>query len=89
MHITTWHAELFVDEEQDRTAVQAVQLTEGPHHLPGRGVARLAPSDETVTEIRDEVAAAQALHALADALLETAADDLAAQKGRPDHLAVP
>ncbi len=80
MHVKTWHVELFVYEEQDSTSARAVLHTEAPQHKEGRGESRRAPAHEGVPEIRDEVAAARALHALADALLETAADDLAALK---------
>jgi hypothetical protein len=83
MHIRTWHVELFVDEEGDRTVARAVLHTEAPLHVEGRGETVRNPVDRDVPEIGDEVAAARALHDLADALLTTAAGDIAAIEHKP------
>ena len=83
MHIKTWHVDLFVDEEGERTVARAVLHTEAPLHLEGRGETVRNPADRDVPEIGDEVAAARALHDLADALLATAAGDISAVEQRP------
>ena len=59
---------------------------DSPKHPEGHGVARRAPKDNDIPEIGDEVAAARALHALADALLHTASDDIEAVVHEPVHL---
>ncbi len=86
MRIKTWHVELFIDEEGDRTAARAVLHTGSTSHVQGRGVTRRAPHDPDVPEIGDEVAAARALHELADDLLRTAAGDIAAIEHQPVRL---
>jgi hypothetical protein len=83
MHIKTWHVEVFVDEEGDRTVARAVLHTEAPVHLEGHGETVRNPGDRDVPEIGDEVAAARALHDLADALLATAAGDISAIEKKP------
>lgn len=83
MHIKTWHVELFVDEEGDRTVARAVLHTEAPLHVEGRGETVRNPADRDVPEIGDEIAAARALHDLADALLTTAAGDISAVEKKP------
>lgn len=86
MNIKTWHVELFIYEDGDDTAARAVLHADSRKHPEGRGVARRAPKDNDIPEIGDEVAAARALHALADALLETASDDIEAVVHEPVHL---
>jgi hypothetical protein len=86
MHIKTWHVELFIDEDERTTTARAVLHTEAPKHKEGLGLAVKAPHDLAVPEIGDEVAAARALRNLADALLETAAGDIAEIERRPVHL---
>ena len=83
MQIKTWHVDLFVDEEGDRTVARAVLHTEAPVHLEGRGETVRNPVDRDVPEIGDEVAAARALHDLADVLLATAAGDISAVEKKP------
>jgi hypothetical protein len=83
MHIKTWHVELFLDEEGDRTVARAVLHTQAPTHLEGHGATVRNPVDRDVPEIGDEVAAARALHALADVLLATAASDIEAIEKKP------
>ena len=77
MRIKTWHVELFIDEDGDRTSARAVLHSSATEHVEGRGSTRRAPRDLDVPEIGDEVAAARALHHLADNLLGTAAGDIA------------
>lgn len=83
MHIKTWHVEVFLDEEGDRTVARAVLHTDAPTHLEGHGETVRNPGDRDVPEIGDEVAAARALHDLADTLLGTAAGDIAAIEHKP------
>ena len=86
MRIKTWHVEVFIHEDGDRTVARAVLHTDDPTRVEGRGTARRAPKDVDIPEIGDEVAAARALHDLADALLRTAARDIAAFEDEPVHL---
>lgn len=76
MHIKTWHVELFIYEDDDSTSARAVLHAESPGHKEANGRANKAPKDQSVPEIGDEVAAARALHNLAEVLLKTAADDI-------------
>lgn len=86
MRIKTWHVELFIDEDDDRTVARAVLHTGLHTHVEGRGVTARSPNDIDIPEIGDEVAAARALHDLADALLRTAAGDIEAIEEAPVHL---
>ena len=86
MHIKTWHVEIFIDEDEDDTSARAVLHADSPGHPEGLGHARRSPTDVTVPEIGDEVAAARALHALADAVLDVAAHDIEAIHHRAVHL---
>lgn len=86
MRIKTWHVEVFLDEEGDRTVARAVLHTGLPTHVEGRGLTVRAPHDVDVPEIGDEVAVARALHELADELLRTAAGDIEAIEDAPVHL---
>lgn len=86
MNIKTWHVEVFLDEEGERTAARAVLHTGLPAHVEGRGVTVRAPNDVDVPEIGDEVAVVRALHELADELLRTAAGDIEAIEHTPVHL---
>ena len=86
MRIKTWHVELFIDEDTDRTVARAVLHTGDATHVEGRGTTRRAPQDSDIPEIGDEVAAARALHELADTLLRTAAGDIAAIQHGPVRL---
>ena len=86
MRIKTWHVELFLDEEGDRTVARAVLHTGLPTHVEGRGVTLRSPHDIDIAEIGDEVAAVRALHQLADELLRTAVGDIEAIEEAPVHL---
>ena len=72
-----------MDEGGDRTVARAVLHTEAPLHVEGRGETVRNPADRDVPEIGDEVAAARALHDLADALLARAAGDISAVEEAP------
>ena len=76
MHIKTWHVQLFIYEDDDRTSAHAVLHADSPEPKEGHGSAARAPRDLVMSEIGDEVAAARALRTLADVLLRTAADDI-------------
>lgn len=86
MHIKTWHVEMFIYEDEDDTSARAVLHADSPGHPEGFGHARRSPTDVTVPGIGDEVAAARALHALADAVLDAAAHDIEAIEHRAVHL---
>jgi Domain of unknown function (DUF1876) len=59
-----------------------------PTTLDSRGAARHKAGEANVPEIRDEVALARPLRALADRLLATASEDMSAIEGRGSHRAV-
>jgi hypothetical protein len=86
VHIKTWHVEMFIYEDDDNTSVRAVLHTDSTVHREGHGRAVRAPHDTAVPEIGDEVAAARALHNLADVLLNTAAEDISEIEHRSVHL---
>jgi hypothetical protein len=73
-------------ESGDDTSANVVLLTEAPTHLTARGQSHRSTRDTSVPEIGDEVAVARALRHLADQLLETAAQDVAAVTGEKTHL---
>ena len=76
MHIRTWHVELFVDEEGDRTVARAVLHTEAPLHVEGHGETVRNPGDRDVPEIGDELAVCRALTGLAQDLFEASVTDV-------------
>lgn len=86
MQIKTWHVEVFIYEDDDATSARAVLHGSSPGHPEGVGHTRRSPDDAAIPEIGDEVAAARALHHLADALLAVASEDIEAIKHRSVHL---
>lgn len=76
-----WHIELFLEEEDGRTAARAVLHTRDTH-VEGAGSARRNPRDSDVPEIGDELAAARALADLAHRLLDATIGDIEAVTGR-------
>ena len=84
-HVKTWRVELNLFESGDSTTAHATLLAEAPG-IDAVGRARRSPRDANVPEIGDEVAAARALRRLADRLLGTASDDIAAVEGLPVSL---
>jgi hypothetical protein len=86
MFVKTWHVEMFIHEDGDDTTVRAVLHGDSAMHPEGIGTARRAPTDPSVPEVGDEIAAARALHALADTLLATAAQDIEAIEHHPVQL---
>jgi len=73
--VQTWHVDLYVSDGSDGATAHAVLHPPAPGGLEGRGSSR---GPESVAEIDDEVAAANALRQLADHLLAAAAADRAA-----------
>ena len=72
-----WTVDLYIGENDDATTYAEAQLTTpSTAGLRAVGRARLNPSDVDVPEIGDELAAARALLALAEQLLDTASDDI-------------
>lgn len=88
----TWNVriQLFTAEEvssdEPITTAHAVLTTSAGGTLDGYGRARLNPDDQDVPEIGEELAAARALRDLADRLLRTTSDDLAAIEHHKVHL---
>jgi hypothetical protein len=95
-----WSVDIVIEEEDDRTVVQARLLpTEREPDLPaprgaatevgqyvGVGLARRNPADQDVPRIGDELAASRALADLAHKLLDAAAHDIENRVHRPVHL---
>jgi Domain of unknown function (DUF1876) len=75
LHTTTWHAEVFLFEQDGQARADAV-LNTGTNTLHGYGAARCRPGEEDVPEIGGEMAVARALADLGRRLLGTAARDL-------------
>ncbi|MFI5100705.1 MAG: dsRBD fold-containing protein [Actinomycetes bacterium] len=82
-HVRSWQVRVDLFESGGETTAHAVLSTEAPTQLDARGTAHRRSSDPDVPEIGDEIAAARALRRLADLLLGTAAEDIAAVEGRP------
>ena len=82
-HVKSWRVQLDLYESGDDTTAHAVLLSETPLRLEADGAARRHPADPSLPQVGDEVAAARALRHLADRLLGTASDDLAAVEGHP------
>jgi hypothetical protein len=84
-HVKTWRVDLQLFESEDSTTAHATLLAE-TSGIDAVGRARRRHEDANVPEIGDEVAAARALRRLADRLLGTASDDIAAVEGHPVSL---
>ncbi len=74
-----WTVELFIDENDGMTYAQARLHGAASHTVVGHGRARLAPDDDDVPEIGDELAAARALADLGHRMLIAAAGDISAR----------
>lgn len=71
-----WTVDIYLGEHDDgSTYAEARLVTHATAGLRAVGTARLNPSD-VVPEIGDEIAAARALRALADQLLDVATGDV-------------
>jgi hypothetical protein len=73
---TTWHVEIFLSEEGDRTRAEAVLRTSAGTELRHEGVAWRNPKDTEVPEIGEELATARALSGLAHDLFEATVNDI-------------
>lgn len=78
--------EVFIGEDNGRTYAEARMQTELGDRLTGVGCARVAPSDQDVPEIGDELAIARALMDLGRRLLDTASADIGAVTRQEVHL---
>jgi len=76
MTTTRWTVDITMAERDGHTHAEARLHTRDTDHLSGTGVARVRPADPDVPEIGEELAAARALHDLAEHLLRTAQDDI-------------
>ncbi|WP_237770091.1 dsRBD fold-containing protein [Ornithinimicrobium sp. CNJ-824] len=85
-HVREWTVRVSIYESGDDTHAQAVLLGDSPQHLKAEGDSHRAPDDPVVPEIGDEVAAGRALRHLAERLLVTADDDIAAVTGEDAHV---
>jgi hypothetical protein len=72
----TWWVEVFLGEVDGVSTASARLHTRTRTSMSAHGTARLSPSDGDVPEIGYELATARALAALAQQLLEAAADDI-------------
>lgn len=74
---TAWSVAIEIGEHDGHTKAVARLRRDDATGPVGTGFARLNPSDRNVPEIGEELAAARALHALADRLLGVAVGDIA------------
>ena len=81
-----WRVDIYLYEDRDSTAANAVLHSDVPAPLDVRGEARRSPADPEMPMVGDEVAAARALRQLADRLLEMASSDLSDAEGHPVSL---
>jgi Domain of unknown function (DUF1876) len=72
----TWHIEIFLSEDGDRTRAEAVLRTTAGTELRHEGVAWRNPKDTGVPEIGEELATARALSGLAHNLFEATVSDI-------------
>lgn len=72
----TWWVEVFLGETDGKSTAHATLHTGARARLSSYGDARLNPRDEDVPQIGYELATARALSALAQRILEAAADDI-------------
>jgi Rv2632c-like/Domain of unknown function (DUF1918) len=81
-----WSVDIYLYEDENATAANAVLHSDVPGPLDVRGEARRRPADPDLPEVGDEVAVARALRGLADRLLEMASHDLSDAEGHPVSL---
>jgi hypothetical protein len=81
-----WSVDIYLYEDENATAANAVLHSDVPGPLDVRGEARRSPADPDMPAVGDEVAVARALRRLADRLLEMASNDLSDAEGRPVSL---
>lgn len=76
MHTQDWSVRIMIDEDESNTHARAVLNSRDGVTLHTDGSARRRPSDAPIPEIGEELAAARALYAMADRLMEAAAKDV-------------
>lgn len=81
-----WTVRITIFEEEDDTSARAVLVAQAPERLAATGRSHRSEDDEPVAEIGDEVAVARALRHLADRLMQTAEDAVAARTGEDAHV---
>jgi len=81
----TWTIEIVFTEDEDKTRADAL-LQAGAIELRGWGRARRNPADPDIPAVGEEVAAARALHDVAQHLLERAAVLIEEWEGKPVRL---
>jgi hypothetical protein len=84
--VRSWQVRVDLFESGDETSAHAVLVTDATTHLDAQGTAHRRAGDRDVPEIGDEIAVARALRRLAEVLLGTASEDIAAIEGRPVSL---
>ena len=86
---TTWSVEIQLFEGDDDTSAKATLISgQGAakrRSVTGSGRAHRKDGDLAVAEIGAEIAAARALHDLADSLLNVASDDLSDVEAKDVH----
>jgi hypothetical protein len=85
-HTTSWHIEVLLYEDGDRTRAEAVLRTSAGTELRSEGIARRNPKDSDVPEIGEELATSRALSGLAHALFEATVTDIEQNVHRPVRL---
>ena len=83
---TSWHVEIFLYEDGERTRAEAVLRTSAGTELRHEGIARRNPEDSEVPEIGEELAASRALGGLAHDLFEATLADVEQNVHRPVRL---
>lgn len=87
MKTKKWHVEIYISErDDDVTHAEARLSTRDTTSLHGIGVAKRNPTDASVPEIGDELAAARALSDLANRLMRATAEDIEAITHEDVHL---
>ncbi|MER7504396.1 DUF1876 domain-containing protein [Nonomuraea pusilla] len=81
MEAKQWTVQVFLNEEGDDTTAEAALTTRDGTRLVGKGRARRNPSDPSVPEIGDELAASRALADLAEKLGVVTQRDIAEYSG--------
>ena len=85
-HTTSWHIEVLLYEDDDRTRAEAVLRTSAGTELRSEGIARRNPKDTDVPEIGEELATSRALSGLPHALFEATVADIEQNVHRPVRL---
>lgn len=76
MHTLDWSVRVIINEDDNHTHARAVLTGRDGVSLHGDGNADRNPGDAAIPEIGEELAAARALYALADQLMDAAAHDV-------------